>query len=589
MQAWQATVQDDRGNAVPNPVVTVYLADGVTEASIYNESGTSLPNPLTGDVDGFVQFYAAPGSYKVEGAGTEQWEVEIGGGGSVFVEYYGDTSLASTWTAALEDCGRTGRSLKGLSDYYTVSGTIIGNHFAAMDFDNITTIRRAAPGAPLFLTVGFESFADDVRRGYSWYSSITARNAAGRSVGDYVMVAPAQSDFFNATWWRAIAAPSNVNSAWVEVEPVSGQVGGLYRNVRFDGGDSAGATDLVCGIYGVDTILHQFRAEGGGISLHTESPGSLFSTQVNRNLMWSINDIEVRNASALGWYANHQSDGSIYGTVAFLRDNVVGTILRIGAKASGTKWLGGHTWGGLAGSDIVIDGASNTMVGFEHERHVKVQAGGFQFFGQAYRINNASREDGAAFVISPNLYDIKIQGKIAHFRHPVQVLSGSPLVGADINLTYYSEDASAAPVSPTGQGVSGVTGTSNRARIVRTGSGGGTNLHTDDSRRRPAYLRQVVEVPYASSITLDSGASQVFRIAQLTGNTTVNITGTPQNGDTIEILFTQDSVGGRTVSWGSGIAGGFTDGGSGFWRRSIVFTWHGAVWLRSGGTGAWLA
>ena len=79
MQAWQATVQDDRGNAVPNPVVTVYLADGMTEADIFNQAGISLPNPLTGDIDGFVKFFASAGKYKVDAGGGTVWDVDLGG------------------------------------------------------------------------------------------------------------------------------------------------------------------------------------------------------------------------------------------------------------------------------------------------------------------------------------------------------------------------------------------------------------------------------------------------------------------------------------------------------------------------------
>lgn len=77
MQAWQATVQDDRGNAVPNPVVTVYEDDGVTEAAIFDELGVALPNPLTGNIDGFVQFWAGPGQYLIEGSG-DTWAVDLG-------------------------------------------------------------------------------------------------------------------------------------------------------------------------------------------------------------------------------------------------------------------------------------------------------------------------------------------------------------------------------------------------------------------------------------------------------------------------------------------------------------------------------
>lgn len=52
MQAWQATVQDDRGNALPNHSVTVYEADGSTIATVYNEAGSVLPNPITGNLGG---------------------------------------------------------------------------------------------------------------------------------------------------------------------------------------------------------------------------------------------------------------------------------------------------------------------------------------------------------------------------------------------------------------------------------------------------------------------------------------------------------------------------------------------------------
>lgn len=81
MYAWQATVQDEAGNVVPLPVVTVYRANGTTLASIFNESGAPLPNPLTGTMEGFVQFWANAGEYKIRGAKsgsqTEVWAVTI--------------------------------------------------------------------------------------------------------------------------------------------------------------------------------------------------------------------------------------------------------------------------------------------------------------------------------------------------------------------------------------------------------------------------------------------------------------------------------------------------------------------------------
>lgn len=82
MFAWQATVQDEDGNIVPLPVVTVYQSDGSTLADIYDETGSSLSNPLTGTLEGFVQFWANPGKYRIIGTNggvTSEWFVDGGG------------------------------------------------------------------------------------------------------------------------------------------------------------------------------------------------------------------------------------------------------------------------------------------------------------------------------------------------------------------------------------------------------------------------------------------------------------------------------------------------------------------------------
>lgn len=103
MYAWQATVQDDAGNVVPFPVVTVYKEDGITLANIFNESGAPLPNPLTGTMDGFVQFWATSGGYKIEGASgadqTEVWDV-----------YLGSDSILPSYAAAVNEAANTNRN-----------------------------------------------------------------------------------------------------------------------------------------------------------------------------------------------------------------------------------------------------------------------------------------------------------------------------------------------------------------------------------------------------------------------------------------------------------------------------------------------
>lgn len=74
MQAWQATVQDSRGNVIPNPNVSVFEADGITLATVYDGAGVEIDNPIPGSIDGFVQFYAPAGRYKIRAVGGEVWD-----------------------------------------------------------------------------------------------------------------------------------------------------------------------------------------------------------------------------------------------------------------------------------------------------------------------------------------------------------------------------------------------------------------------------------------------------------------------------------------------------------------------------------
>lgn len=132
MYAWQATVQDDAGNVIPFPVVTVYKDDGVTIASIFNDSGSPLPNPFVGTMDGFVQFYAYAGSYKIEGASgaeiTATWDVTIGlnevQSGYANAASFAQTSGFSVISAAINDI-----EIKWIRD---VSGTCLGGGWSPL-------------------------------------------------------------------------------------------------------------------------------------------------------------------------------------------------------------------------------------------------------------------------------------------------------------------------------------------------------------------------------------------------------------------------------------------------------------------------
>ena len=79
--AWQATVQDDEGNVIVNPSVTVRRASDDGLADIFDSEGEALDNPYTGSSEGFVQFFAQPGKYTVQGARggsvTQTWTVDL--------------------------------------------------------------------------------------------------------------------------------------------------------------------------------------------------------------------------------------------------------------------------------------------------------------------------------------------------------------------------------------------------------------------------------------------------------------------------------------------------------------------------------
>jgi len=66
VQKFASVVQDNAGNALANPTVTVTLAGTGTLASIFSTNTfTVLANPFTGNIDGTYAFYAGDGRYDV--------------------------------------------------------------------------------------------------------------------------------------------------------------------------------------------------------------------------------------------------------------------------------------------------------------------------------------------------------------------------------------------------------------------------------------------------------------------------------------------------------------------------------------------
>lgn len=92
---FDSVIIDDEGNAVENVLVTVYEADGETEATIYEEAegGNLHDNPFSTDQRGLVSFFADPGAYIISLTDTEinkrfqerdlHWSAIYGGTGGI--------------------------------------------------------------------------------------------------------------------------------------------------------------------------------------------------------------------------------------------------------------------------------------------------------------------------------------------------------------------------------------------------------------------------------------------------------------------------------------------------------------------------
>ena len=98
--AWQATIVTESGNIQPGAQIDVVLeSTGLVPAGgIWsNRAGSSaLANPFFADANGFAQFYAAPGEYRITATGvggTRVWR---------YVVLDGTAATKNTGTAAGE-------------------------------------------------------------------------------------------------------------------------------------------------------------------------------------------------------------------------------------------------------------------------------------------------------------------------------------------------------------------------------------------------------------------------------------------------------------------------------------------------------
>lgn len=79
---WQATIVEANGDVVPGAEIEVFLESSGMPAAIFSDRLGSVPidNPFFTGPDGFAQFYAAAGEYRITAngpGGTRTWRYEV--------------------------------------------------------------------------------------------------------------------------------------------------------------------------------------------------------------------------------------------------------------------------------------------------------------------------------------------------------------------------------------------------------------------------------------------------------------------------------------------------------------------------------
>lgn len=105
----QFTVQDDDGNIYPNAQITVFSEDSEGLATLYSDRAgtTPLSNPFNADSDGFVQFFAPGGAYRIDATNNAEFTathryVAVGTAGERDADDYGQLEPTLRWQTLVD-------------------------------------------------------------------------------------------------------------------------------------------------------------------------------------------------------------------------------------------------------------------------------------------------------------------------------------------------------------------------------------------------------------------------------------------------------------------------------------------------------
>lgn len=251
--------------------------------------------------------------------------------------------------------------------------------------------------------------------------------------------------------------------------PVGCRTGGL-RRLTIDGNKS-NQTQKKHGLayYGIDLQLNEVEFKNAsGINLYVESPGDVYSVNVDRNLQSSIRHIECHHGTDGNFLYNGQSDSTMIDIVCY---ETGGTGLgqfnfKLGNKSSGCRILGIHVWGT---SDYGIINEAATA-GFTHAHaesaivaKVWIKASTY-FDGRVYQAG-AFVEGGAntapSFLIEAGINNNNIRSTISNCDIAIK-FAGSDGGSNLFDIQMYSPNVNATLFS-------GTLSVSNFVRARRTG------------------------------------------------------------------------------------------------------------------------
>lgn len=201
---WQATIQNEAGDIIPGAEITVTDEDTGLPATIFSTiGGAAKSNPFFADSNGFAQFYAGSGTYRVNAEDT-------GTGQSQLWRYirFGDSASRDVGTSAgqLMEAGAGGllgnaavvnlaAAISGGRIFQAVSGSPISGltvfGIQSSTGDGATAARFMGRGDRAFYE-GFGAGATDAKELYH-SGNLNPNVFGGVALGDYVSVGEALS------------------------------------------------------------------------------------------------------------------------------------------------------------------------------------------------------------------------------------------------------------------------------------------------------------------------------------------------------------------------------------------------------------